>query len=534
MNLVICADGTWNTPDMIENGVPAPTNVFKFYNCVSRILAGGEKQERYYHQGVGTEGSTVKRMFEGGTGTGLGKNIKSAYRWLAATYNPGDKVFLIGFSRGAYTVRSLGGMISRCGLAKLPWTNKPKQAWDAVDRIYEEYRKEKASTLAASADLPFHHTNEGELPALKTPIHFIGVWDTVGSLGIPDDFALLDKFDSIKRHGFHNTEISDIVTCARHAVAIDEKRQNFVPTLWKPNPKVDMKQVWFPGVHADVGGGYGRCGLSDGALLWMIKEAEEAGLHFDESSVLQIRPDERDVLHDSVQGFFKKMKTRPRGIPHFDHTARSEEIHGSAYNRQAAQSLSQGEYWHQRKIPAEVNIYAQELWNNTGIFLEAGKSYLLTATGEWMDASIKCSPAGATDGSFQPAELIYGFGNLAGGLQSLIRKVARNERRSIPLARRVPGAPWFALIGVVANDYPPPPPQPPKNGKVEELPHETFVIASGTTLTPGASGYLFCFANDAWHFYDNNRGSVRLKVEELAAPAKPTPGKPQKPRKAGA
>jgi len=532
MNLMICADGTWNTPDMRENGIPAPTNVFKFFNCVSRFTTTtDDKQERYYHQGVGTEGTVIRRGFDGGTGTGLGKNIKSAYRWLAATYTPGDHIYLIGFSRGAYTVRSLGGMISRCGLAVLPWSNNPKQAWDAVGRIYEEYRHKKASTIQASADLPFHHATAGELPVQKTPIHFIGVWDTVGSLGIPDDFALLDKFDSIKRHGFHDTEISDIVSHARHAVAIDERRQNFVPTLWRPNAKVDMQQVWFPGVHADVGGGYSRCGLSDGALLWMIKEAQKVGLHFDESSVSQIRPNERDVLHDSVQGFFKQMKTRPRGIPHFDHAARSGEVHGSAYNRQAAQSLTQGEYWRQRQIPAEVNIYAKELWNNTGIFLEAGKPYLLTATGEWMDASIKCSPAGASDGSFQPAELIYGLGNLAGGLQSLIRKVAGNERRSVPMARRLPGAPWFALIGVVANDYPPPPLQPPQDAKVEPLPHETFVIGSGTTFVPSASGYLFCFANDAWHFYGNNRGSVRLRVEALPKPAKPTPAKSSKPPK---
>jgi hypothetical protein len=498
---------------MMEFGVPAPTNVFKFFNCVSRMENEDTKQERYYHQGVGTEGTGLRRMFEGGTGTGLGKNIKSAYRWLAATYKPEDNIYLIGFSRGAYTVRSLGGMISRCGLANLPWTNSSTHAWDAVDRIYEEYRHQKVSTIAASADLPFHHAESGSLPARTTPIHFIGVWDTVGSLGIPDDFALLDKFDSIKRHGFHDTEISDIVRHARHAVAIDEKRQNFVPTLWKPNPKVDMQQVWFPGVHADVGGGYGRCGLSNGALLWMIKEAAKVGLIFEQEAVKQIEPDERDVLHDSVQGVFKKLKTRPRGIPLLDHSAPSPEIHISAYERQKVAPLAQGEYWHQRRVPDEVNVYAQELWNNTGIFLEAGKEYLLTASGEWMDASIKCSPGGATDGSFQPGELLYGIGNLAGGIQSLIRKVEGNERRSVPLARRVPGAPWFSLIGVIANDFPPPPSEPPADGKVEPLPHETFVIGTGTSIVPNASGYLFCFANDAWHFYGNNRGSVRLKVE---------------------
>ncbi len=513
MNLVICADGTWNSPDMMENGIPAPTNVFKFFNCVSRTDENGLPQERYYHQGVGTEGSRLRRIIDGGTGTGLGKNIKSAYRWLAATYKPGDRIFLFGFSRGAYTVRSLGGMLSRCGLADLPWTNTPKQAWDAVDRIYDEYRRGDPSRIRAAADLPFHNAAMGSLPATTTPIHFIGVWDTVGSLGIPDDFALLDMFDDVKRHGFHDTEISDIVRNARHAVAIDERRQDFMPTLWQPNPKVDMQQVWFPGVHGDVGGGYGRCGLSDAALLWMINEAKQKDLHFDGDAVAQIRPDERDVLHDSVQGVFKKLKTRPRAVPLLDRAAPSPEIHPSAYGRQKITSLAQGEYWRQHPVPAEVNVYAKEQWNQTGIFLEQGKTYTFSAWGEWMDASIKCGPEGADDGRFYPAEAVYALGNLAGGIQGMWRKISGNPRRSVFLAKRVVDAPWFALIGVIANDFPRPSPQKPRDGKVPPLPHETFLIGTGTHFTPGASGYLYCFANDAWQTYFNNRGSVRLQVQ---------------------
>lgn len=513
MNLVICADGTWNSPDMMDNGVPAPTNVYKFFNCLARDDKNGNRQERYYHQGVGTEGSRLKRMIEGGTGSGLGKNIKSAYRWLAATYRPGDRIFLLGFSRGAYTVRSLGGMVSRCGLADLPWTNTPKHAWDAVDRIYDEYRGGKTSTIRAAADLPFHNAAMETLPTKTTPIHFIGVWDTVGSLGIPDEFAFLDLLDDVKRHGFHDTAISDIVRHARHAVAIDERRQTFVPTLWQPNPDVDMQQVWFPGVHADVGGGYGRSGLSDGALLWMIDEARKVGLEFEPDAVAQIRPNERDVLHDSVQGVFKKLKTRPRAVPLFDHRAPSPEVHPSAYGRQKIPPLAQGEYWRHRDVPGEVNVYARQQWNPTGFFLEAGRTYDLTATGEWMDAAIKCGPGGARDGKFHPAETLYAIGNVAGAAQGLLRKLSGNDRRSVPLARRVPDAPWFALIGVIANDYPPSPAQSTKGGKVDELPHETFVIGAGTSFVPKASGYLFCFANDAWQTYDNNRGTVRLKVE---------------------
>jgi uncharacterized protein (DUF2235 family) len=520
MNLVICADGTWNTPDMMDDGVPSPTNVYKFFNCVARTDKDDIKQERYYHQGVGTEGSRLKRMIEGGTGKGLGKNIKSAYRWLAATYRPGDRIFLLGFSRGAYTVRSLGGMVSRCGLADLPWSNNPKHAWDAVDRIYDEYRWKETSAITASADLPFHNAAMGSLPTKTTPIHFIGVWDTVGSLGIPDDFAFLNLLDDVKRHGFHNTEISDIVRHARHAVAIDERRLSFVPTLWKPNPNVDMQQVWFPGVHADVGGGYGRAGLSDGALLWMIEEARGAGLAFEPDAVAQIIPHAQDVLHDSVQGVFKKLKTRPRAVPLFDHAAPTQDVHATAYHRQKVPPLAQGEYWRHRTLPDEVNIYARQQWNATGIYLQAGKTYDLTASGEWMDAAIKCGPGGATDGKFHPAEALYVIGNAAGAVQGLLRKLSGNERSTFPFAPRVPTAPWFALIGVIANDYPPPPPKPQPNQKqkVQALPHEVFVIGTAATVTPKASGYLFCFANDAWERFENNRGTVRLKVVERQSP----------------
>lgn len=515
MNLVICADGTWNTPDMIENGVPAPTNVFKFYNCVSRTDSRGDKQERYYHQGVGTEGSWLWRRIQGATGVGLGKNIKSGYRWLAATYKPGDKIFLIGFSRGAYTVRSLGGMISRCGLADLPWTNTPKQAWAAVDLIYEEYRKSDDSRILASADLPFHNAKAGELPVKKTPIHFIGVWDTVGSLGLPDDLALFPRLTRLMRQSFHDTEISDIVRHARHAVAIDERRQSFIPTLWQPNSKVDMKQLWFPGVHADVGGGYGRSGLSDGALLWMIREAEQFGLRFEASMVSQIRPSHRDVLHQSVQGIFTRMKTRPRGAPLIDHKARSNNLHHSAYGRQKGGALTQGEYWRQQRVPAQVRISAKDPWNQTGIYLEKGKTYSFSASGEWLDASIKCGPDGPTRGKIQFRKVAYFLAGAAGLLQAALRAMRQNERVSVRFAKRVPHAPWFALIGVVANDFPPPPPKPKWDQVVKPLPHETFVIGTGTTFAPNESGYLFCFANDAWNKYDNNRGTIGLTVEEV-------------------
>lgn len=511
--IVICADGTWNTPDMSDNGVPAPTNVWKFYNAVAETDAAGARQDKYYHPGVGTEGGKLQRLIGGGTGEGLDKNIKSAYRWLAGTYQSGDRIFLLGFSRGAYTVRSLGGMISKCGLADLPFDNRPKQAWAAVDRIFDAYRADGPSTVAAAADLPFHNTQVGALPKKTTKIRFIGVWDTVGALGIPDDLAFLNLLDDPDKHRFHDTEISTVVDIARHAVAIDELRQSFLPTLWQPNPEVDMQQVWFPGVHGNIGGGYARAGLSDGALGWMVAEAQKAGLGFNSDTIAQIRPDPRDMLHDSLKGVFKSLKTRPRAVPRVSNAIPDPAIHASALERQKDPPITAGSYWPYRPLPATVDVFARELWNATGIYLEKGKRYRLDAQGEWKDAEITAGPAGTGDGKFQPRELLHVAGTAMGKLESLTRKLLKNEQLDFWLTKRVEDAAWFALIGVIANNHPPP---KRKNDEriVDRLPHEVFVIGKGIEITPEASGYLYCFANDAWQTYGNNRGSLRLTVTE--------------------
>jgi len=126
-NLLACADGTWDTPDQEDNGLPAPTNVVKFRNCVAKSKTSSSRngarkrieQRAYYHPGVGTEVGLIRRTAGGAWGHGLGENIQSAYHWLARNYAPGDAIFLVGFSRGAYTVRSLGALLNQCGLPDL-------------------------------------------------------------------------------------------------------------------------------------------------------------------------------------------------------------------------------------------------------------------------------------------------------------------------------------------------------------------------------------------------------------------------------
>mgnify|MGYP003379518117 FL=1 len=278
-NLVVCCDGTWNTPDQKQGGLPCPTNVVKIFNaCVEN-----DNQIKYYHPGVGTEGSKLKRMVAGGIGIGLDQNIQSAYSWLCRNYHPGDHIFLFGFSRGAYTVRSLSGFTQRCGLLKPDIHVNPNEFWKRIETAYREgYRKQKDKTVWGKGWITLID-EEGNPPA----IHFIGVWDTVGALGVPDDLVLADMIiDDPANYHFHDTNLSPQVHHAYHAVALDEMRASFAPTLWtmkKARPdNTTYEQLWFVGNHSDVGGGHVECGLSDIALQWMSEKAANCGLCLDQ------------------------------------------------------------------------------------------------------------------------------------------------------------------------------------------------------------------------------------------------------------
>jgi uncharacterized protein (DUF2235 family) len=292
-NLVICCDGTWNTPDQLDKGAPAPTNVVRLYNAVADVDNQGLEQTRYYHPGVGTNGGWWDKAVGGGTGAGLDNNIMSAYQKLCYCYQPGDAIYLFGFSRGAYTVRSLGGFIGRCGLLRIT-DLPPKEVWSRIQTLLTQgYRRKTEQREDWSAQGWEFHNKAGE----SIPIHFIGVWDTVGALGIPDDMALLNLLDNRERYTFHDTSLHPSVKHARHALAMDEHRASFQPTLWSEPPEnTVLKQIWFPGVHSDVGGGYQNCGLADGALKWMIDEASATGLSFNADIVKQVKPDLYDTM----------------------------------------------------------------------------------------------------------------------------------------------------------------------------------------------------------------------------------------------
>ncbi len=226
------------------------------------------------------------------SGEGIDKNIMDCYRFIVHNYNFGDELYFFGFSRGAYTVRSLGGFIRNCGLLK---REKAHLIPEAFDIYRKRTKKSNPSSLGAIA---YRKKNS---VADITNIKFIGVWDTVGSLGIPVPFwGSLGERELL----FHDTEPSKIIDHARHAVSIDERREDFLPTLWSEKKGLDLQQVWFAGVHADVGGGYENPGLSYCAANWVLSEANTFGLEFEPHYLKSIKPNPEDKLHNSRKGIY--------------------------------------------------------------------------------------------------------------------------------------------------------------------------------------------------------------------------------------
>jgi len=497
MNIVICCDGTWNTPDQKDGAIPVPTNVVRLLNALAAKDKNGNEQRQYYHPGVGTDGSWWSKVVDGSTGQGLDHNIKSAYYELSRRYSSGDAIFLFGFSRGAYTVRSLAGFIGHCGLLDTAALSS-SQAWDQIENAFRKGYRNR--TDWRQADYKFHTSPDG---SSEIPIRFLGVWDTVGALGIPEDMGLLHLIDNLHDYSFHDTSLSRHVEVSRHAVALDELRASFQPTLWTATPQQDAKQVWFPGVHSDVGGGYREHGLSDGALLWMIGEAAAAGLAFNPQVTAQIKDNPLDVIHDSCCGVFSLLPTMPRSVP--DLSQNSSELAPSVKTRMTTPLIDRGRYRPQAALPLDIQVFAVNPWNETGLWLEAGKTYHFSATGEWQDSRINCGPAGGNAAKFQLGKVAYALGSAMGVAEEWFKKLTGNESANFYGSRRNETVPWFCLTGAIANGG-------GSNPKGRVVAHETFAIGDKCAYTPIRSGYLYLYANDAWGFYGNNRGHVRLSV----------------------
>lgn len=267
--LVVCCDGTWNKPD--NDNV---TNVEKIARTVQSdpSATGGVYQLVYYISGVGAGSYEADRLLGGAFGFGLFHNVIACYRFLAQNYEPDDEIFILGFSRGAYTARSVAGMLATVGL--LTKVALVEERLPEAVHLYQRTKMPEGAFGESVDEFKHDHCH----PAKVT---FLGVFDTVGALGVPGFERETPRF--------HSVQLSDQVLCARQALAIDETRLKFVPTFWEapleppdaPTEDPRVKQVWFEGAHSDVGGGYAQTGLSDTSLLWMAREAHAVGLVFD-------------------------------------------------------------------------------------------------------------------------------------------------------------------------------------------------------------------------------------------------------------
>lgn len=308
--LVICCDGTWNTPDQKDRGVMRPTNVVKIARMVRPQTADGVEQQVYYDLGVGT-GDFIDRIFGGMFGVGLRHNVLEAYQFLSENYCAGDEVWLFGFSRGAYTVRRVVGMLRKCGM--LPGNLDRQTRAAAITEGYGIFvRRERADQGGADSQAALDFREKYGAP--RIPVTFVGVWDTVGAYGIG---GMLGQLAGKAR--FHDSKLSSDVRHACHAVAIDEQRTAFRPALWEQTPNGKDKgqvieQSWFAGVHSNIGGGYQDSGLSDLALHWMAARAEARGLGLDEHWHVRLAPDVFGELRESRTGIYRLLGKAVRDI----------------------------------------------------------------------------------------------------------------------------------------------------------------------------------------------------------------------------
>ena len=282
-NIVVFSDGTGQ-----EGGKGHNTNVYRLFNM---IVDRSPEQIGFYDRGLGTG---MRKITGNIAGMGISKNIQECYRFIFDNFEAKDRIYLFGFSRGAATVRSLSGFIHLFGILPKSRPELIKQAYKIYKTRNIERRNEKAEDF-----LSRHHT-------MWAHVDFLGVWDTVAALGVPNKTigVLLDRLP-FARHRFHNFELSECVKHARHALAIDDERRTFHPLLWdeKIGPEQTMKQVWFPGMHTDVGGGYPDRGLADIALEWMIAEATAHGMLIYEKHKVKTDPKPDGKMHNSRSGF---------------------------------------------------------------------------------------------------------------------------------------------------------------------------------------------------------------------------------------
>ena len=344
-NIVFCADGTWNGPGRDTGLAPneEKTNVFRlFVNLAGdddphQLMLGGEQERVYkddagavlqvakYLHGVGDSQNILVKLLGGAFGAGIIARIVRGYTFISRNYVAGDRIYVNGFSRGAYTARALAGLIAARGLldaTRLDLSDK-ETAYRLGAAVWQDWRREVGADKTWFAalretlfDLPgFVAAPMTDKRIVDVQIEAVGVWDTVGSLGIPDYVGLSERADVFR---FADVVLSKAVNYGFHGLAIDERRADFAPTYWKPDRR--LIQYLFPGAHGDVGGGYrtanNESGLSDAAFQWMKEHLGAVGVLFQATSPVPIVPDAKGVAHQPwTEPPFNTLAQGPRELP---------------------------------------------------------------------------------------------------------------------------------------------------------------------------------------------------------------------------
>lgn len=407
--IIFCFDGTWN-----RLSVECPTNVVLLAQMIEPLAPDGTPQVVFYNEGIGANRWWPVRVYEGAVGKGMERIMREAYRFLIFNYEPGDEIFAFGFSRGAYSARSFIGMIRHAGILDIASVTQIDEAF----RIYRQaptvtgtesdegfaFRAKYCTGVCVSADdRKWRKRNVTGFDPANTPllaVKYLGVWDTVRALGLPDFLPFSSRFN--RKYVFHDDYLSSKIKAARHAVALDELRPTFRATLFgraqvmklnarnqrknePPMPvwKRSYQERWFPGVHGAVGGGGPRRGLSDGALEWVLEGARQCGLVLRDrrdNAAYALRPDPFDSLQNDppqgwravlarVKGWFGSARQGPTSL---------DELALPTLRRWHAEParLAEGKPWR----PGALAALAQEIdqWQ-----------YAHPATGAWRESDLE-------------------------------------------------------------------------------------------------------------------------------------------------
>ena len=357
--IVIWCNGTWNTASADYS-----TNVQMGAQSV-KLADGKIQQLNIYLEGVGTShlvNEWLETRLAGAFGLGLFEKIAEAYRHIVFNYEPGDEIFIFGFSRGAYTARSLAGLLRKCGIVKKANAKQIRDAFEFYkdpdvrpsSDLAQQFRMEHSpEVITKESDREWrvaHGLSPEDAEKLSLIcIKYLGVWDTVGALGVPQHLVVSKLFNTNRKYAFHDTELSSSVKSARHAVAVDEDRLSFTPSLWSNldilnanHPMVPFQQKWFPGDHGSIGGGGDIVGLSNVAFRWIIEGAQQQGLKFDEDMLAYFADLENPVAPlkniSKQTGFFDNIYRRaPRNGPQ-----RLEELSDSTLLRLELEAKAEG------------------------------------------------------------------------------------------------------------------------------------------------------------------------------------------------